>query len=93
MYTTGVRRPGHEGRSTSQLTDQRRSRRHPLSAPKPSQRARLVGRWTVTEAGRLTLQWSLARSEPAHRSIAGEEAMVGLDDSRSTPRARVSLVA
>ena len=93
MYTTGLRRPGHKGRSTTQLTQLRRSLRRSPGAVRPLRPARLVGRWAVDEAGRLGLHWSLTRSESTHGPTGIEEAMPDSDDSRSTARARVDLVA
>jgi hypothetical protein len=82
MYTTGLRRPGHEGRFSAQLIHLQRSARRSLGSRHSIQPAGLAGRWTVTEAGRLELQWSLTRSEFTH-GIASEEAMPDQDEGRS----------
>lgn len=62
MNIKALRRPNHVGRTTSQLTDVRRSRRQLPSVGPVTGRDRLAGRWTVATDGRLVLAWSLERT-------------------------------
>jgi hypothetical protein len=62
MNMKALRRPHHVGRTTSQLTHVRRSRRQLASVHPATGAGRLAGRWTVAADGRLVLAWSLERT-------------------------------
>jgi hypothetical protein len=103
MHSKALRRSGHEGRPTSELTHLRRShrreivqRRNPASPEhattafvgRPTSAPRVVARWTVDGNGRLGLKWSPTGAQPDGKSIASEEAMGDLDDVRSTEQSK-----
>ena len=86
MDKKALRRPGHEGRLTTELIHRRQSHRRFADAPRVIEPAQLVARWTRNKDGRLVMEWTLKRPESNPGSTTSEDAMAESDRSPRTKR-------